>query len=226
MYAGNAVSRVAYYANHNVPRDKTILVFRRGKFLAYAKVKSMLFLNPKMEKVYASKTAEEGHRQLVALGISHIYVPPYYSPLISGTVINGILSDPRLSQRLFYCEGHSVFKILTGGDDNKQAEAKAKTVYAFSDDHGDPDDVSNRWTAVEGKKLIEVRGVPTLNLPFWAKGDKAIYTGLGPLSLAPEPTLTGLNCGKIPITGFRASWRGRAGSACWRSVIGPTAWLG
>nr|WP_320191927.1 hypothetical protein [uncultured Desulfobacter sp.] len=114
------------YIMDNTSEDSKFLVFRQSDFAYYVRRNYIRHVDPQLKKFYLANDKNEAFQCLVDLGVDYIYLPNYYTPTIFNTPVFRIISDLRLTQRVFLRSGYSLYKIL-----RKQRAIQRQQCYQF-----------------------------------------------------------------------------------------------
>ena len=101
------------YMNSSTPPAATALVFRVTRYFYYARRRGLSYLDPRMKEFEDSVGTDYTCRLLASLGADYVLFDSYYEghPTYASTELIHILSDPRLSTKVYEYGSAKVYQL-------------------------------------------------------------------------------------------------------------------
>jgi hypothetical protein len=102
--------RAMQFLKAETPVTATVLSFRAAD-MYYAGRRMLSGFDPRLIPLYQEQDPVRAFERLVNLGISHVYLPDYYNPCITNTVVQEILARPEFAELVFTDAGFQIFRL-------------------------------------------------------------------------------------------------------------------
>jgi hypothetical protein len=191
-----------FVSAHLSSHDK-FLTFRQSEMAYYFKIPFFSHLDPRVSLLYYAKDASELSLELEKLGITHLYLPARFEPVIYRTAINELLLDPLRAQLLFSNSHYRIVKLL------KRSISKNLDCLSVSDSFSD-----HRGRKFPSRAFFL--------LPESQDFLNNISSGIEPQQLLLRGEAVGKGRLKILLSQSGASGKGRPTSAfLWEGLLNP-----
>lgn len=184
------------------PPSARILAIRPAD-MYYARGRKMIsFLDPRMLPTYKSTTLDAAFQELKKVGITHIQVPDYSTPIFFNTQLQYLLASPMLGRLVLDVDGNQLYEL------NPSGLRLGPTIELI--DSARPWTIDHSWEIAARKSLLALGsssniqfGLPKAkdaNLPISKRNmSTAMSSGLG---ANPSKTLTEFNASVSPNTEY------------------------
>jgi hypothetical protein len=101
------------FINENYSSKNKFLSFRQSEFAYYLSVPYFSHLDPRIASLYSVKNDRELAQKLKDFGITHLYVPYYFEPVIYNSAFNDLLMNPSLAKVVKSNLRYRVYEVLS-----------------------------------------------------------------------------------------------------------------
>jgi hypothetical protein len=138
------------------PPDALVLALRPAD-MYYADRRMVSYLDERLLPFYGLADPVEGRAALLALGVTHVLMPPFSLPVIYNSTLPAILADPRAAMLSRDRLRTQIYELRREADPGDAAPAVVRTVRLGTDDVP--------WTRQEAFAIGGRRGVATIRGP-------------------------------------------------------------
>lgn len=105
------VDEIIEGANQYLSDQSVTIVFRQSDFGYYGRSRLIDHNDMRLAPAFQAPTSEAAWDLLRALGVTHLFLPPYHPPTVYNTIIASLLGDPRFTTLLYSVNGYRLYEL-------------------------------------------------------------------------------------------------------------------